>query len=110
MTKKLLNICNKTINHFKRLLKDNNSKYISIGVEGGGCNGFRYYIKPTNEEPHKLDEVIIKEGVQINVCGKSLFHLIGTEIKWNDDYMGSGIVFNNPNAQHTCGCGDTFSL
>lgn len=108
--KSILNICNKSIKHFKKLLKNNNSKYISIGVKGGGCNGFKYYIEPTNEEPNKLDEIIIQDDVQINICNKSIFFLIGSDIKWVDNNMTSGIVFNNPNAKNTCGCGDTFSL
>tara|TARA_B100001287_G_C22482255_1_gene434909 strand:- start:4 stop:333 length:330 start_codon:yes stop_codon:yes gene_type:complete len=108
--KSILNICNKSLNHFKKLLINSNSKYILIGVKGGGCNGLKYYIEPTNEEPNKLDEIIIKDDIQINICNKSIFYLIGTEIKWTDDNLGSGIVFNNPNAKNTCGCGDTFSL
>lgn len=39
----------------------------------------------------------------------SVIHLVGTEIKWKNDFMGSGIEFINPNAQTTCGCGETFS-
>ena len=108
--KQILYICNKSIKHFKKLLLKNNSKYINIGVKGGGCNGFKYYIEPSNEEPNKIDEIIIQDNIQINVCGKSLFYLIGSEINWKDDNMGNGIVFNNPNASSKCGCGETFSI
>jgi len=44
------------------------------------------------------------------VCGKSMFLVIGTEIDWKEDYMGSRFEFNNPNAKGMCGCGSTFSV
>jgi len=48
-----------------------------IGVKGGGCNGLKYYVEPTNDVPNKLDEVLVVDDVNIIVCGKSLLHLIG---------------------------------
>ena len=111
MTKRqILKICDNTIKHFKNILKKSDSKYISIGVKGGGCNGMRYYVEPSNDPPQKLDEQIIIDNVKINVCGSSLLYILGTEIKWNEDYMGKGLQFINPNATGKCGCGETFSV
>ena len=111
MTKKnIITLCSKTINHFKKILIKNEKKHVLIGIKGGGCNGFKYYIEPTNKEPDKIDEKVNINDLSVYVCGKSLFHLIGTEIKWKDDFMGSGLEFNNPNASSSCGCGETFSL
>ena len=106
----VLKLCNNTIRHFRNMLRDNNSKYILIGIKGGGCNGLKYYVEPTNEEPDKLDEIIKLKDLQINVCGKSLFYLLGTEINWVENYMGKGLQFNNPNATSKCGCGETFNI
>jgi iron-sulfur cluster assembly accessory protein len=110
MSKNILTFCAKTISHFRGILKKSNSKSILVGVKGGGCNGLKYYVEPTNDPPNKLDETIKVDDVNIIVCGKSLFHLIGTEVKWKDDLMGSGIEFSNPNATSSCGCGETFSI
>ena len=110
MSKNVLTFCAKTISHFRGILKNSNSKSILVGVKGGGCNGLKYYVEPTNDLPNKLDETIKVDDVNIIVCGKSLFHLIGTEVKWKDDLMGSGLEFNNPNAVSSCGCGETFSI
>jgi iron-sulfur cluster assembly accessory protein len=106
----ILKICTKTLSHFRTILTNSNKNSIFIGVKGGGCNGFKYYIVPTNELPTKLDETIQIDDVHIIVCGHSLIHLIGTDIKWKDDFMGSGLEFKNPNASGTCGCGETFSI
>ncbi|MFM7051525.1 MAG: HesB/IscA family protein [Planctomycetota bacterium] len=44
------------------------------------------------------------------VCDpKSYLYLNGTTIDYKDEIMGSGFVFNNPNANSTCGCGSSFS-
>ena len=58
----------------------------------------------------KLDELVkIDNELEIIVCGKSLLHTIGTEIKWEETIMNKGLTFTNPNAKSTCGCGETFS-
>ena len=110
MNNNIISLCSKTIYHFKNLLKKDNSKYLFIGVKSGGCNGLKYIIKPTNEKPIKIDEQIKINNINITLCGKSLIYLIGTEIKWTEDYTGSKLEFFNPNALSSCGCGDTFSI
>ena len=92
------------------IITNSNSKALLFRIKGGGCNGMKYYIEPTSDTPDKFDEKINIDGVNITVCGKSLIHMLGTEIKWKDDLMGSGLEFSNPNASSTCGCGETFSV
>ena len=84
---------------------------ILFSVIGGGCNGFKYNIEPMTEEPDKLDEKIdINNNLKLIVDQKSIFYLIGTEIDWKEDIMGSRFDFNNPNSTSQCGCGTTFSV
>jgi len=108
----LIKISAKTIKHFKNMLEKTNKTAMLIGVKGGGCNGARYYIEPTNDEPNTetKDETFEKDGVKIIVCGASVFHLLGSKIEWNEDFMGSRIEFINPNAKGSCGCGESWSL
>jgi len=108
MPKPIMSFCSKTVQHFRKLLEYHSAKTILVGVQGGGCNGLKYYVEPSNEKPKKLDEQIQIDGVDITICGNSLLHLIGTEVEWNESPMGSGLEFINPNASSTCGCGDTF--
>ena len=82
MSKNIITLCEKTICHFRTILNKSNSKAMLIGVKGGGCNGLKYYVEPTNDVPNKLDEVLVVDDVNIIVCGKSLLHLIGVKIKW----------------------------
>lgn len=91
-----------------RSWKTSGTKYIDFGVKSGGCSGFKYYLKPSNEK-HKFDELIkINEEATLKIDTMSQLHLVGTEIDWKNDIMGNRFVFNNPNSNVKCGCGESF--
>ncbi|MDB4297671.1 iron-sulfur cluster assembly accessory protein, partial [Flavobacteriaceae bacterium] len=48
--------------------------------------------------------------VKIIVDKKSFLYLVGTTLEYSGGLNGTGFVFNNPNANRTCGCGESFSL
>ena len=106
----VISITSKALPKLKNIIKTHNVKSLLFGVKGGGCNGFEYVLEPTNKKPEKLDEVVKKNDVEILVCSKSLFYIIGTEIDWKDDIMGQKFEFNNPNASSKCGCNTSFSV
>jgi len=91
------------------ILRESEKKAIKFYVKGGGCNGFNYKLKPTDELPNKLDEIVKVDDIEIHVCNSSLMHLLGTNIDWTEDIMGQGFTFINPMAQSKCGCGTSFS-
>lgn len=110
MANPLVKICRKTVRHFRHVLRDTQQDYMRIGVSGGGCNGLRYTITPSSSTLEKHDAELNCAGVRVVVCGRSLFHLVGSELTWTTDVMGSRIEFSNPNAASSCGCGETFSV
>ena len=110
MARSLITIGSTAARHLKAIAKDSPHSSVLIGVKGGGCNGLKYFIEPLQDSPESRDERMNIDGLDIIVCGKSLLHLIGTEIKWNKGYMGEGFEFINPNATSSCGCGETFSI
>ncbi len=83
--------------------------YVRVGVKSGGCSGLSYDLKfdKTQEEGDKVFE---DNGVKIIVDKKSFLYLIGTTLEYSGGLNGAGFVFNNPNANRTCGCGESFSL
>jgi iron-sulfur cluster assembly protein len=105
----VVSLCRKTVAHFRHLLASTHHSSIFLGVRGGGCNGLKYVVAPTSDAPSRLDEELTLDGVHVIVCGKSLLHLLGTAVRWEEDAMGAGLRFDNPNASATCGCGETFS-
>jgi len=108
MTKKLINITSTAIRQLKKIIDKNNTKGILFSVKSGGCNGFGYQFDPVNSFEYS-ENIIIKEGVKIEVCNKSILYLLGTTVDWKEDIMGKGFEFDNPLAQASCGCGVSFS-
>lgn len=83
--------------------------YIRVGVRSGGCSGLEYELKFDNALSD-TDKVFEDNGVKIVVDKKSFLYLVGTTLEYSGGLNGKGFVFNNPNAQRTCGCGESFSL
>ena len=81
--KNVINVTNCARKQLSNIM--NNHKYILFHVEGGGCNGLKYTLEPNNDEPKKIDEIVILDDLKINVCGKSLLYLLGTNIDWKED-------------------------
>ena len=108
--KPILTFCAHTVNHLKKISTTTN-KMVLIGVKGGGCNGLRYYIDTIDPKKVGKDDerVRLDDTSEVVLCGKSVFHLIGSHLHWKQDGMGARIEFDNPNANATCGCGDTFN-
>jgi iron-sulfur cluster assembly protein len=88
---------------------DPNIAYVRVGVKSGGCSGLSYELNFDNETNQK-DSLYEDNDVKIIVDKKSLLYLIGTTLEYSGGLNGKGFVFNNPNAQRTCGCGESFSL
>ena len=83
--------------------------FVRVGVKSGGCSGLSYdltFDKSTQEN----DKVFEENNVKIVVDKKSFLYLVGTILEYSGGLNGKGFVFNNPNANRTCGCGESFSL
>jgi iron-sulfur cluster assembly accessory protein len=107
--KQLITLSKNAIDACRKIVSINRDKVLKLSLKGGGCNGFEYRFNLSHPKLDKGDENIVIDGVEIQICGKSLMYLLGTEIDWKTDIMGSTFYFNNPNAQSTCGCGTSFS-
>lgn len=80
---------------------------LRIAVQPGGCSGMRYALF-FDDRQLDGDKVATLEGVPVRVDKMSAPYLRGTEIDWVDSLQGAGFAINNPNAQSTCACGDSF--
>lgn len=84
-------------------------KFVRVGVESGGCSGLSYKLD-FDVSKHDDDELIKDNQIQLLVNKKSFLYLVGTTLEFSDGLNGKGFVFKNPNANRTCGCGESFSL
>ncbi|WP_047246780.1 HesB/IscA family protein [Maribacter thermophilus] len=83
--------------------------YVRVGVKSGGCSGLSYELK-FDDKMNETDKVFEDNDIRIIVDKKSFLYLVGTVLEYSGGLNGKGFVFNNPNAQRTCGCGESFSL
>jgi iron-sulfur cluster assembly protein len=88
---------------------DPTNDYVRVGVKSGGCSGLSYELK-FDKEIGENDKVFEDNNVKIAVEKKSFLYLAGTILEYSGGLNGKGFVFNNPNANRTCGCGESFSL
>jgi len=88
---------------------DASKDYVRVGVKSGGCSGLSYELK-FDDKVDDTDKIFEDNSVRIIVDKKSFLYLVGTTLEYSGGINGKGFVFNNPNAQRTCGCGESFSL
>lgn len=99
----------KIVNMMKEDGFDASNDYVRVGVKSGGCSGLSYELK-FDKEIGENDKVFEDNNIKIAVEKKSFLYLAGTILEYSGGLNGKGFVFNNPNAQRTCGCGESFSL
>jgi iron-sulfur cluster assembly accessory protein len=80
---------------------------LRVAVQPGGCSGMRYALF-FDDRQLDGDKVATMSGVPVRIDKMSAPYLRGTQIDWVDSLQGAGFAINNPNAQSTCACGDSF--
>lgn len=88
---------------------DATTDFVRVGVKSGGCSGLSYDLTFDKEEKEN-DKLFEDNGIKVIVDKKSFLYLVGTTLEYSGGLNGKGFVFNNPNANRTCGCGESFSL
>ena len=88
---------------------DVSDDYVRLGVKSGGCSGLSYELDFDNSKGES-DKLFEDNDVKIIIDKKSFLYLIGTTLEYSGGLNGKGFIFNNPNANRTCGCGESFSL
>ena len=81
---------------------------LRLWVKGGGFSGLSYTIN-FDEHIGQYDQVFEFDGIKVIIDAKSAIYLQGTQLDYQKDLMGGNFKFVNPNANKTCGCGESFS-
>ena len=80
---------------------------LRIAVQPGGCSGMRYQLF-IDERTLEGDTFNDFDGVKLVVDRMSVPYLTGATIDFVDTIEKQGFTIDNPNAQGSCACGDSF--
>ena len=81
---------------------------LRVAVKAGGCSGMSYEIFfDTDTDPE--DHEVVFGTVTVRVDSASAPHLAGATLDYKDGLQGAGFHIENPTAQRSCGCGQSFS-
>lgn len=80
---------------------------LRIAVQPGGCSGLIYQLY---FDDRLLDGDAVRDfdGVEVVVDRMSVPYLAGATIDFADSIERQGFTIDNPNAQNTCACGESF--
>ncbi len=95
----------------KQLLAQGNRSgdALRVRVVDGGCSGMRYELIFDGELAAD-DEESEQFGLRVIVDPESASYLEGTSVDFVDDLNDSGFKIQNPRAETTCGCGESFNV
>ncbi len=86
-----------------------NAAGVRIGIKKGGCAGMEYTVDLVTD-PDSKDDHINHDGVDVWVAPEAALFLLGTQMDYEVSTLRSGFVFNNPNVESACGCGESVEL
>lgn len=99
------------VEEIKRLIGEegfDRSKFLRVGVKGGGCSGLSYILG--FDDRTENDETYEGHGFNFIMNRSHGLYLMGMEIDWSNGLNARGFTFTNPNASKTCGCGTSFAV
>ncbi len=84
-------------------------KMLRVSVSGGGCSGFQYGFD-FDDAARDDDRVVERDGVKVLIDEVSWDFIVGGELHFVSELIGSYFTMRNPNATSTCGCGVSFAV
>ena len=108
-----LRFSDSAISHFSSMLEKRGSgEGIRIGIRKAGCSGYEYFFDFVDEinDGKEKDTIIKYKNCKFLVDSNSLTFLKGSLVDYSEEGFNKGIKFHNPNANATCGCGESFSM
>lgn len=83
--------------------------FIRVSVQGGGCSGLSYKMDfDNNLQPD--DQEFEDKGIKLVTDLRSFLYIANTTLDFSGGLNGKGFYFNNPNANRTCSCGESFAV
>ena len=96
--------------HLAAQLKSSEKTAIRLSLNKGGCSGFMYALDFA-QSPEDNDLVYqVDEAFTLYIPKNDLPALHGTQVNFETVGLNSTLTYKNPNADATCGCGESFTV
>jgi len=119
----LLTITDTARSHFRKMLQREGARTLTLSMKASGCNGFSYHYDydapieigaveigavriPINHVAVEDDEQLY----ELYIIAKSIPFLMGTTIDYVRDGLSYKLVYDNPTAKGSCGCGESVNF
>ena len=100
-----LDITQSAHSYLSKMTEDNDKKYVTLSVKGGGCSGFKYEWNFTDSTDNGT---LIKDILVVDALAEMF--LFGCTVDYVQELGGSYLTVVNPNATASCGCGESFAV
>jgi len=87
---------------------DDDTHVVIISAQSGGCSGYMYDMKIVKDPQDDSFQRIDVGDMTVLVHNKDSAMLNGIRVDYKDTLMGGGFQIDNPNADRSCGCGQSF--
>ena len=106
----MITLTNEATSKVRELIEQEDEQELAlrVAVRPGGCSGFSYEMYFDTEKADDDLEGSFGE-VRVVVDSSSAQLLEGATLDYKDGLNEAGFSIDNPNAQRTCGCGQSFS-
>ncbi|WP_409160681.1 Fe-S cluster assembly scaffold SufA [Pectobacterium sp. B2J-2] len=105
-----LTLTESAVKQIKSLMKQDEAvQGLRLSVKQSGCAGFGYVLDLVQE--FETDDLVFeRDGAKLYVPLKAMPFIDGTELDFVREGLNQIFKFNNPRAQHACGCGESFGI
>ena len=106
----MITLTEKASSKVSDLIKAENDEGLAlrVAVRPGGCSGFSYEMF-FDSDVSETDTTVSFGAVRVVVDSSSAMLLDGATLDYSDGLQSAGFSIDNPNAQRSCGCGQSFS-
>ena len=101
----ILNITDSAREYLTNRAESERKRFAYLSVLGGGCSGFQYDWKLTDD---KSDGIVIDDILVVDKLAEMF--ILGCTVDYVKEFGGSYLKIVNPNATAQCGCGESFAV